>query len=252
MAANVAESLVVYLLLLIGVLFTVVGAVLSRRIWLRAIPAYDALPNLIGFTVESGKAIHVSFGGSAVRDDTTLSALASAEMLYHITERSAIGDNPTLVTLSDPLTLTLAQDTLRRAYKSHERLVKYRPLRVQWYPQGQSSLAFAAGAGLSLTDEEVSTNYMIGRFGAELALLAENALRNDQTLIAHSDQIEGQSVAYMISPTPLIGEELYMSGAYLDARPMMRGGALALDVLRYLTVLFIIVAALYFFITGGR
>ena len=250
MTATVAESLLVYLLLIFGVLFTVVGALLSRQLRLRAIPAYDALPNLIGFTVESGKAMHVSFGGSAIRDDSTLSALASAEMLYHITERSAIGDNPTLVTVSDPLTLSLAQDTLRRAYKSRQRLIKYRPLRAQWYPQGESSLAFAAGAGLSLTDEQVSTNYMIGRFGAELALLAENALRTDQTLIAQSDRIEGQAVAYMISPTPLIGEEMYMSGAYLDPRPIMRGSALAIDGLRYLTVAFILLAAFYAFVTG--
>jgi len=252
MTATVAESLIVYLLLLLGVLFTLVGALLSRQLHFRAIAAYEKLPNLIGFTIESGKAIHVSFGSSAVRDDSTLSALASAEMLYHITERSAIGDNPTLVTLSDPLTLTLAQDTLRRAYKSRGRLVKYRPLRAQWYPESQSSLAFAAGAGLSLTDENVSTNYLIGRFGAELALLAENALRNNQTIIAHSDQSEGQAIAYMISPTPLIGEELYVAGAYLDSRPIMRGGVLALDMLRYITVLFILLAALYVFVTGSR
>lgn len=252
MTATVAESLILYVLLLLGVLFTAIGAVLARQLRLRAIAAYDELPNLIDFNIEAGKTMHVSFGSSAVRDETTLSALASAELLYHVTERAAIGDNPTLVTLSDPLTLTLAQDTLRRGYKARNRLVKYRPLRAQWYPQGRSSLAFAAGAGLSLTDEDVSANYLIGRYGAELALLAENAQRRNQTIIAQSDQIEGQAVAYMISPTPLIGEEMYMSGAYLDTNPGLRGGALAIDALRYLTVGFIVLAAIYAFVTGGR
>jgi len=252
MTTTVTESLIVYLLLLLGGLFTLIAAVRARNIPLRPIAAYERMPIVIDEAVEADKAIHVSFGSSAIRDESTLSALASAEILYHMAERAAIGDRPTYITLSDPVTLGIAQDTLRRAYKARNRLDRYRPILARWYPQGPLSLAFAAGAGESIIDDDASANILVGRFGSELVLLAENAIRTDRSIIAQSDRIEGQAVAYVISQTPLIGEELYVGGAYLGGRPMAVGGVVALDVLRYLTISALILAAVYSFITGGR
>jgi len=251
MTTTVAESLVLYLALLLGALFTVVAAVRARTINLRDLPAYDTLPGMLGETVEAGKAVHVSFGGSAVREESTLSALASAELLYQVAERVVIGDQSTLVTLSDPLTLTLAQDTLRRAYKVRGRAANYRPIRAQWYPQGPSSLAFAAAAGIAIVDEPISANVLLGRFGPELMLIAENAQRTNQRIVAQSDQIEGQAVAYAISQTPLIGEELYVGGAYLTRTPVLLGGVAALDALRAIVVVLIFLAALIAFLHGS-
>lgn len=256
MTATALESLVVYLVLLLGVLFTLAFTLIARSRSqvspLRTLPAYQSLPHALDTTVETGKALHISLGASAVRDNSTLSALAGAEVMYNVAERAAISDSPTLVTLSDPITLGLAQDTLRRAYKARNQLDKYRPVNAQWYPQGPSSLAFAAGAGIALLDESVATNVFVGRFGPELVLLAENALRTDQTVVAQSDQIEGQAVAYTISPTPLIGEELYVGGAYLSNLPIARGGVVALDILRLLVVLLILLGAIYVFFFGGH
>ena len=156
MTATAVESLVVYLALLLGMLITLVIAVIVRRrseaFPLRPLPAYQALPRTLDTTVETGKALHVSLGASAVRDNSTLGALAGAEVLYNVAERAAISDAPTLVTLSDPVTLELAQDALRRSYKARNQLDKYRPISAQWYAQGPSSLSFAAGAGTALLD----------------------------------------------------------------------------------------------------
>lgn len=252
MTSTPIETLILYLLLLLGVLFTIVAAIRARNVPLRAINGYTAMPLAVGEAVEADKAVHVSFGSSAIREESTLTALASAEVLYHIAERAAIGDRPTIVTLSDPVTLGIAQDTLRRAYKARRILNKYRPTLARWYPQGPLSLAFAAGVGAAMLDEDVSANIAVGRFGSELMLLAENAVRYDRLMIAHSDRLEGQAVAYVVSDTPLIGEELYVGSAYLGRTPLGIGGAVALDVLRYVTLGGIILAALYSFITGGR
>jgi hypothetical protein len=252
MTATATESLIVYLLLFIGVAATLIGSVLARRIALRPIDGYSAMPLSVGEAVESDRAVHVSLGSSAIREESTLTALASAEVLYHIAERSAVGDRPTFVTLSDPVTLGIAQDTLRRAYKARARLDRYRPSLARWYPQGPRSFAFAAGAGLSAVDEKASVHIVIGRFGAEMALLTENVIRTDGTLITHSDRIEGQAVAYALSDTPLIGEELFAGGAYLGRTPLLIGGVAALDVLRYLTLAALIAAAIVSFLRAGH
>jgi hypothetical protein len=233
-------NLLLYVIILVAVLIMIVASTRARALQFRRIPAYSAMPLLAGEAVESGRAVHLSFGSSAVRDATTLTALASAEIIYHLAERASLGDRPAFATLSDPVTLGLGQDTLRRAYKARASLGKYRTTMAHWYPQGPSSLAFAAGAGAEILDADASLNVLIGRYGLEMMLLAENAIRYDRTVIAQSDQVIGQAVAYVVSDTPLIGEELYVGGAYLARTPLYIGGVFAQDVLRFLVIVVII------------
>lgn len=246
------ETLILYLLILLGIAFTFVAATRLRGITLREIPAYDAMRSAAGEAVEADRPIHVSLGSAAIGQDSTVAALAGAEILQFMAERAAIGERPTLATVSNPITLGVAQDALRRAYKVRGRLNDFRPAYARWYPQGPLSLAFAAGVGAAIRDENILGNVLIGRFGAELALVAENALRLDNQIIAQSDRPEGQAVAYAISKTPLIGEELYVSSGYLQKNPLGIGGVVALDLLRYVVITGLILAALYNFVTGGR
>ncbi|MCS6872329.1 MAG: hypothetical protein NZ571_12835 [Anaerolineae bacterium] len=238
----------IYAILMIALLLTVVSAVRARTITLRAVPAYRALQETIGATVESGRSVHVSLGSSALLDESALTAVASAELLYQAAARASGGDLPVTASLSDPVTLSLAQDRLRRAYLLRNRLDAFKPTLARWYPSGTSSLALAAGAGATLLDEESGLALLCGRFGAELALIAETAIRYDRSLLPHSSQIEGQAVAYAASATPLLAEELFVSAAYLEPTPLHIGGAAAQDALRYLVVIALILLAALAFI----
>ncbi len=236
-------NILLYVILLLVLALSVVGGVLASRsnvIQLRRIGAYNAMPLSVGEAVESDRTVHVSFGSSAIHDISTLSAVAAVDILYNLAERAALADKPTLVTVSDPVTLTLGWDTLRQAYKARGVLNKYRTTMARWYPGGPSSLVFGAGVGAAVLEEDVSTNVLVGRFGAELALMTENALRYDRFVIAQSDQVSGQAVAYAVSDMPLIGEELYAAGAYLGRRPLQIGGVVAQDVLRALVIAMIL------------
>ncbi len=233
-------NLLVYVIILVVLLIMVLASTRARAFQFRRIAAYSAMPVLAGEAVESGRSVHMSFGSSAVREATTLTALASAEIIYHLAERASLGDRPGLVTLSDPVTLALGQDTLRRAYKARAALRKYRTTMARWYPQGPSSFAFAAGAGADILDEDASLNVFVGRYGSEMMLLAENAIRYDRMVIGQSDQVLGQAVGYVVSETPLIGEELYVGGAYLARTPLQVGGVFAQDLLRFLVIAVII------------
>src|SRR5713226_4516725 len=210
----------IYVIILLVLVITAIAAIRARSIQLRRIPAYASMPLTVGEAVESDKAIHVSFGSSVVRATTTISAAAGAGILYYLAERAALADKPPLVTMSDPVTLALGLDTLRRAYKAGQSLRKYRVTMARWYPQGPQSMAFAAGAGAAMLDEDVSTNVLVGRFGPELMLIAENAIRYERYMVAQSDQIDGQAVGYVVSDQPLIGEELYAGPAYLTRTPL--------------------------------
>lgn len=230
-------------LLLIAFVTTLSGVLVSRRITLplRPIPAYVILPETAADAVESANRLHFSMGSSALGETSTVSALVSAEVIYQLTERLAVSSQPPLVTLSQGITLPLAQDTLRRAYEFRERMNRSTAV---WFPQGPRSLAFAAGASSLAADADVSSNILLGRFGIELALFGESALRHDQTLMAHSDLPEGQAIAFAQADQVLLGEELYVGPAYINRRPVHVGGVVALDVLRWLVILGILVVAL--------
>jgi hypothetical protein len=238
----------IYAIVLVALLLTVISAVRARTIALRAVPAYRSLQQALSAAVESGRGTHVSLGSSALLDESALTAMASAELLYQAASRASGGDLPVTASLSDPVTLGVAQDRLRRAYLLRNRLDAFRPTLARWYPSGVSSLALAAGVGASLLDEEDGFALLCGRFGAELALIAETSIRYDRDLLPHSTQIEGQAVAYATSATPLLAEELFVSAAYLEPMPLHIGGAAAQDALRYLVVVFLIVFAVLAFL----
>ncbi len=142
------------------------------------------------------------------------------------------------------MALPLAQDTLRRAYAHRQKLDDWRSTLAVWFPQGQRGLAFAAGAASLSADRAMHTNILLGRFGAELALLGEGAMRTDQGMIVHSDKLEGQAIGFAQGDQTLIGEELYVGPAYLDGNALQRGGIFALELLRWLVIGGIIVEAL--------
>ena len=210
----------------------------------RPIPVYVVLPELAADAVESNHQVHFSMGSSVVGELSTVSALVSAEIIYRMAERLAVGYQSPFITLSNPLTLPLAQDTLRRAYEYRDNLGHYRSTAAVWFPQGVRSLAFAAGAASLSADRDANSNVLLGRYGVEAALIGDSALRHDQGLIMHSDLVEGQAVAFAQADRFLLGEELYVGPAYMNGSALERGGLIALDVMRWLVILGILVAAL--------
>jgi hypothetical protein len=240
------NSELTWIVLAIALVATLIGRIMVRRraLTVRPIPAYIVLPETAADAVESDNRVHFSMGSSGVGSAGTVSALVSAEVIYRMSERLAINPRMPLVTLSDPLTLPLAQDTLRRAYESRGRLASFRSAAAAWFPQGGRSLAFAAGASSLAADADVYSSILLGRYGFEMALLGESALRHDQTLIAHSDLVEGQAIAFAQADHVLIGEELYVAPAYMGDGLLAQGGVIALDFLRWLVIAGIVVAAL--------
>ncbi len=225
---------------------TMVGRFVMRRFspHFRPIPAYVVLPELAADSVESSHRLHFSMGSSALGETSTISALTSAEIIYRLAERLAISYEMPLVTTGSAMTLPLASDTLRRAFEYRQNMATYRSTAAAWVPQGGRSLAFAAGVASLAADKDVHSSVLLGRFGYEAALIGESALRYDQHMIMHSDLVEGQALAFAQADQYLLGEELYVGPAYLNGSGLERGGVFALDVLRWLVILGIAVAAL--------
>ena len=204
------------------------NAFLKRRTNLvqRPIDAYASVPTLTSVSIEEGRPIHISFGSAAPGHDSTPLALATADFAYYTAQRVTVGDELPLLSVTETSALPLAYDTLRRAYEARgpEAVKHYAALRqhrvgTRWYPAGTNSLAFASGITAMQSEESVSTHFLLGRMGIELALMTEAAQRQDRTVIAGSDRLEGQAVAFALADEALIGDEIFAAAGYVGQTP---------------------------------
>jgi hypothetical protein len=231
------------LLILFGVLMSVFFFMFRagrRRPRFRPIPAFRLLRGQMGRAVESGRELHVSIGTGGVSGDdtaTTLAGLAIAE--YLADEAAASGIAPT-VTTSDPTSVLLAEDAVRRPYTRQGNLSDF--------PRGAAHLPalnatqYAAATMDFLNHEPVLTNVMSGTFGAEAALIDQAADNNDlPQLFGGSDP---RALAVMSTSTDhvLMGEEMYAAKAYLRAPLSHLAGLRAADVVRIVIVVLIVIA----------
>ena len=230
---------VLSILVLLLTLFSL--ALLSRKrkipFPLRRIAAYENMSVLAGRAIESDQPLHISLGSAGLGGESTLLAIAGAELAYHAASQVVIGDRSPLLTVADPSALPLGQDTLRRVYDARGLKARYWPYNVHWYPMGHRSLAFAAAITAQLTDERVSSNLLTGSYGPELALIMAAGWRREIPAMAVSDQLTGQAVAWVFADTPLIGEEIFVSPSYLRKDIPRLSEPVVMDILRWLLIL---------------
>jgi hypothetical protein len=91
-----------------------------------------------------------------------------------------------------------------------------------------------------MRDEDVSANAFIGHFGSEVALLTDAADRTNRMAIAAADDPAAQAVLYASVDDPLIGEELFAAGAYIDAGASHRASLQVQDILRWVIILILL------------
>lgn len=207
----------------------------------RLIDAYERLNRSVGLAVENGTRLHVSLGRGGLFTGRGGSALAGLAMLRRLSERTSVSDRPPVVTSGDASLAILSQDTLQSGYRAAGAEEQYRFSTGRL--TGLTPFSYAAGAMPTIHDEHVSANIILGDLGAEAALLAEAADRQNTSLIAASDNLSAQSVFYAAAQEPLIGEELFAAGAYVGAGASHDASLNVQDILRWLIILAMIVGA---------
>ena len=186
----------------------------------------------IGGGIETGRPLHLGFGSAAIGSETTPIAAAEAEFFYHIIRASKDSDSAPLISTSSAATVPLAQDTIRRAWEGDPQWTQ-----AQWYPQGDRSIAYAAGVSAMMGVDEPAANVLAGSFGPELALMLNSADQLGQGTLAVSDQLDGQAVAFAMADEVLIGEQMFSAAAHLSSDTTALADARAVDVWRGLLII---------------
>ena len=208
---------------------------------LREIPAFSKLKKGIGLAVEAGQRLHVSLGHGNIDGLRAGSGLIGLSVLERIARVASVSDRPPIVTSGEGNLATLSQDTLRSAYTVINSEDQYDPLSGQL--SGLTPFSFAAGIMPIIYDQHTSVNVLMGSFGTEVGLITDASERKGSLTLAGSENISAQAIIYATAEEPLIGEELFAAGAYLNAGPAHSSSLQAQDVVRWLTIGLIIIGA---------
>ena len=207
----------------------------------RKIEAFSRLRHAVGRVVEDGTRLHVSLGRGALVTPQSASALAGLTLLGSLAELTSAGDQPPIATSGDAALAILSQDTLQTGSLASAQGA-YDPTAGRL--TGLTPFSYVAGAIPAILDENISTNVIIGNFGAEAALLVDAAERANTFTMASSDNLTAQAVLYASAQEPLIGEDLFAAGAYFDAGKLHAASLRVQDILRWLIIIVILVGAL--------
>ncbi len=200
----------------------------------REIPAFAKFNKALGTAIEDGSRIHFSLGSPNIISTRTAASFISLSVLRHSAELSAASDKAPLATSGDATLTILAQDNLQTAHRLAGAELQYKPTSGRL--AGLTPLSYAAGTLPAIYDEGVSANVLAGGFGVEVGLLSDAAERKHSFTLAATDSLPAQAVLYASAQEPLIGEELYAAGAYLDAGRAHLVSLYAQDILRWLIV----------------
>lgn len=201
----------------------------------REIPAFTRLKRAIGVSVEAGTRLHVSLGRGGLQATEAAPGLAGLAMLRYLTEQTSASDKPPVVSSGAADLAILSQDTLQAGYKAAYAEELYEPNTGRL--TGLTPFSFAAGAIPIIEDEDVSANIFIGHFGPEVALLTDTAERTNSPVVAGAVDPSAQALIYASAEEPLIGEELFAAGAYVNAGVAHQASLQVQDLLRWAIIL---------------
>lgn len=208
----------------------------------RQIRAFEALKRAIERSVETGERVHVSLGTGSLTGPDSAPALAGLAVLGRVAEAAAMSDRPPVVTTGNGAIMVLAQDTLRTTYQASDLRSQNDPLLARMV--GPTAMSYIAGLPPVATDEGVSVHVLTGAYGMEGALAGEYAERQGAFVMGGTDDVASQALLFIATQHPIVGEEVFAGGAYLNAGVMHRASLRAQDVVRGLIVALIIIGVI--------
>ena len=218
----------------------------GSEVYIRPIPAIQAVEEAIGRATEMGKPILYVPGISTIQDVATIAAL---NILAPVAQKAAQYDSKLIVPNYDPIVFTITQEVVKEAYLQAGRPDAYRDEDVFYLSARQ--FAYAAAVNGIMVREKPATNFFLGMFFAESLLLAETGNMTGAIQIAGTDAVTQLPFFIVACDYTLIGEELYAAGAYMGDDPKLTGSLKGQDWSKAICIFFLIAFALLYGIWGA-
>lgn len=201
---------------------------------LRPLEGFLALGRQTGQAVESGRQVHLTLGRAPLPGINGPTSAAALEVLAYLARESSESGISPQVTLGEATLLPAAQGEVYRAHAASSVRAMAAPDDVQFLADSGFPLAYAAGVTNTIHHDEIASNVAVGRFGPEVAIIAEAARRDGHDQIIGTDDPTAMALATLYSENVLWGEELFTAGAYLEGNRVQLASVRTQDILRWL------------------
>ncbi len=210
----------------------------SERRTLRVIPAFEQLRKTIDLSVEDGTRLQISLGSGGLLGPQNASYLIGLTLLRQVSLLAADSDQPPVATSGNGLQNILAHDVLRKTYHElglsdeyHHRLARV---------TGLNPSSYGAGTMPLILDNFAASSALFGSFREEAGLITAATQRRKAFSTGGTEDLIGQSILYASTDQALVGEELFATGAYLEAGSAHLASLRMQDILRWLLIMAIV------------
>jgi hypothetical protein len=190
----------------------------GRPIFLRKIAGLDAVDEAVGRATEMGRKILFIPG---TQDMDNVQTLAGIAILGRVARLTAQYETPLSVPVSRSLVMVASRETVREAYISAGRPDGYNDGMVNYITDDQ--FGYAAALDGIMVRERPATIFLQGSFYAEALILAETGNSIGAVQIAGTAEPSQLPFLFAACDYTLIGEELFVAGAYLSREPRQLG-----------------------------
>jgi len=229
-------GLILLLVIMIAVATYIRRAQRGRVPSVRRIAGIDAMDEAIGRAVEMGKPIICSHGIANLRAATTgPQTIAGLSVLSYVARRSAEVGARLIVPVRQPEVWPIAAEIVETAYKMAGKGDEYSSEDIMFLSNQQ--FGFSSNYMGMMMRERPGANIMIGAYWAESLQLAETGARVGAMQITGTAQTSQIPFFLVTSDYCLIGEEIYVAGAYLTGEAPLLASLAGQDVGRIIAVI---------------
>ena len=210
-----------------------------RELYIRRIAGLEALDEALGRATEMGKAVLFIHG---LRDMSQISTIAAVNILGRVARRTAEYDTLLRVANTDPVVMSVSQETVKESYLEAGRPDAFNPDNI--FVAGTDQFSYAAAVEGMMVRERPAAHIMMGYFYAESLLLAETGATTGAIQIAGTDAFTQLPFFVTTCDYTLMGEELYAASAYLSREPKLLGSLKGQDVGKGILIITIVLGTL--------
>lgn len=206
------------IILFASILLYIKRARKGDRLFIRKIPALNAIEEAIGRATEMGKPVLYVPGIMDIDDPQTI---ASMSILSRVAEKTAEYGTPLYVPTSRSMAMTMAQQVVKESATRAGRPDWFNPDNVRYITDDQ--FAYVSAVDGIMVRERPATNLYLGTFYAESLILAETGHSTGAIQIAGTAMPDQLPFFVAACDYTLLGEELYAASAYLSQEPVQLG-----------------------------
>uniref|UniRef100_A0A7V1EIR3 DUF6754 domain-containing protein n=1 Tax=candidate division WOR-3 bacterium TaxID=2052148 RepID=A0A7V1EIR3_UNCW3 len=211
----------------------------GKKLFIRKIPALNAIEEAIGRATEMGKPVLYVPGIMDIDDPQTI---ASMSILARVAEKTAEYGTPLYVPTSRSMAMTMAQQVVKESATRVGRPDWYNPDNIRYITDDQ--FAYVSAVDGIMVRERPATNLYLGTFYAESLILAETGHSTGAVQIAGTAMPDQLPFFVAACDFTLLGEELYAASAYLSQEPIQLGSLRGQDLGKLIFITVIIVGVL--------